>query len=185
MAVVRPLFLSFKLLPPAEVLSEFRCRLETLRCDVSQRHMFDWRRWHQSVSSRFEEYPGLLERMLRAGDRIDVPVFTLVFDRLSGRAAGEEGIHWWFGIRGQSRPFNALVKDAWTRLKQEGVRDPSGHRAHVTVSYQAPNALRTQGMAPVAWPIRDVLLIRSGGDLRAYEEVARWPLRPDPQLALW
>lgn len=182
---MRPLCLSFKLLPPAEVLCGFEGRLAALGCDVSRPYVFDRKRWHQSVSSPFEEHPGLLERMLRAGDRIDVPEFTLVFDRLSGHSAGEGGIHWLFGIRGQSRPFNALVNDARARLKQEGVHDPSGHRAHVTVSYKAPNAFRTRRMTPVAWPIREVLLVRGGGDLPAYGVVARWPLRADPQRTLW
>lgn len=181
---MRPLCLSFKLLPPAEVLCGLESGLGALGCDVSQPHVFDRKRWHQSVSSPFEEQAGLLERMRRAGDRIDVPEFTLVFDRLSGHSAGEGGIHWAFGIRGQSPSLNALVNDVRARLAQEGVHDPSGHRAHVTVSYKAPHAFRTRRMEPVTWPIREVLLVR-GGDSLGYSILARWPLRPAPQRTLW
>ncbi len=181
-----PPFLSFKALLPASVLADLEGRLEALGLDLSSPHIFDRHRWHQSISTPVESYPGLLERMLRAGDRIDATAFTLVFDHLVGRVANEGEIHWTLPARRPWPPaFKALVNDAARQLGLEGVPEPHGHSAHITISYEAPEALERQAFRPVAWPIDEIALVQRGGSHPGYQILQRWPLRPDAQLALW
>ena len=181
-----PPFLSFKALPPASVLAELEGSVRALGLDLSLPHVFDPQRWHQSISTPVEVYPGLLERMLRVGDRIGATVFTLVFDHLIGTAAGEGGIHWTLPARRPLPPaFKALVNEVAGQLRLEGVPEPHGHSAHITISYEAPHALVRQAITPVAWPIDNIALVQRGGSRPGYEILRRWPLRPDAQRELW
>ena len=125
-----PSFLSFKALPAASVRADLQSSLRALGLDLSLPHIFDPRRWHQSISTPVEVYPGLLERMLRAGDRSSATAFTLVFDHLIGTAAGEGDIHWTLPARRPWPPaFKALVNEAACQLRLEGVPEPRPLRA--------------------------------------------------------
>ena len=181
-----PSFLSFKALLSAPVLAELQGSLRALGLDLSLQHIFDPQRWHQSVSKPVEVYPGLLERMVRAGNRIDATAFTLVFDHLIGTATGEGDIHWTLPARRPQPPaFKDLVDEAARQLGREGVPERHGHLAHITISYEAPHALRRQAFTPVAWPIDEVALVQRGGGRPGHQILERWPLRPDAQRELW
>lgn len=182
---MRPLCLSFKALPPEGVRADLQARLAPFGWDALRPHIFDVRRWHQSLSTPVEVRPGLRERLLRAGDRVNAAAFTLVFDRLSGAAAREGAIHWTLRARRTPGEFDALVSEVRHQLQREGVGEPHGHTAHITISYQAPHALATRSITPVAWPIDEILLVEAGGQHPGYEILARYPLRPRPQGELW
>ena len=182
---MRPLCLSFKALPPEAVRADLQARLAPFGWGASQPNGFDVLRWHQSLSTPVEVRAGLRERLLRAGDRIDATAFTLVFDRLSGAATREGNIHWTLRARRAPGEFDALVSEVRRQLRQEGVNEPHGHTAHITISYKAPHALTTRAIPPVAWPIDEVLLVEAGGPHPGYDILARRSLRPHPQGALW
>lgn len=96
--------------------------------------------------------------------------------------------HWprprvaWLGCRRPPAAADALVQALWAALEPLGFHpDPRPFRAHLTV-LRACRACDWPGpVAPVAWPVRDFVLVRSetlpAGPV--YEVVDRWPLLHD------
>lgn len=105
---------------------------------------------------------------------IHAPAFELVLDRCGHWARA--GICW----LGASQVPDALqsLHEALRALAQ-GLEIPLEHRRyapHVTLARRAPRH-PVQAIAPIAWPVRDFVLVRSrtGGDSSTYEVLRRWP----------
>ncbi len=182
---MRPPKLSFMAMLPPEVRE--RLRHVALACGWMEQAegMFDARHWHQSLSSPMDLRSGLVERMLAAGRHIEAERVSLLFNRIAGPPSGADKTHWAFRTQGRPHAFDALVTSVRTALLHQGLEDPSGHAPHITISYRAPHAIATQWIAPIAWRIDEVSLVQGGGEPFHYETLARWPLRPTPQLELW
>ena len=94
--------------------------------------------------------------------------------------------HWagprvaWLGCRQTPPAADALAQALWAALEPLEFRpDPRLFRPHLTVLRGCASCDWPGPVAPVAWPVRDFVLVRSE-TLPAgprYEVVDRWPLR--------
>ncbi|MBS0217137.1 MAG: hypothetical protein JSR63_03030 [Proteobacteria bacterium] len=149
------------------------------------RSLFNPENWHQSLSDRhWRPDDERLERLKRAGSRMEGHAFTLCFDRIGG------GDHWVFGVKGASRGLKDLLAAVQRGLHTEGLADNLGHAPHITLSYNAPHPLQRVDIEPVEWQVDEILLVIGGGsEPYRYRVVERWPLRaadeaPGAQLGL-
>lgn len=137
------------------------------------RSLFDPGNWHQSLSDRHWRPDGeRIERLKRAGDRIEGHAFTLGFDRIGG------GDHWVFGVKGASHGLKDLLAAVQRGLRAEGLADNLAHAPHITLSYKPPHPLQRVDIEPVEWQVDEILLVIGGGsEPYRYRVVGRWPLR--------
>jgi 2'-5' RNA ligase len=176
--------------PPQAVREALREALARLGLDTQLgRSMFKPENWHQSLSDRFWEAPGLRETLLRAGELLSAQAVTLRLNRIAG--SGEGSPHWAFRAYGKPAGFSDLLMAVRAALSMAGMVDTVGHTPHVTVSYTAPISLAPLKITPsVEWAIDEVLLVvgEGDGDNYHYDVVGRWQLIPLPasrQLSLF
>lgn len=154
--------------------------------------MFEKYNWHQSLSAR--QFPRELllseseveERMIRAGSRIKAGVVNLAFDRISS-SGSVPSIHW--ALRGKGKgpgEFLALIAAIRESILLEGLVAPSGHTQHITISYRAPETLKTLKLERgFGWRVDQILLVKVQGSPYRYEVVTEWPLIAEAQLPLF
>ena len=83
----------------------------------------------------------------------------------------------WAGVQQVPPELTALVSDLRTALLESGIPfDPKPFVAHVTLIRKARPGFRMPRLAPIDWPVRDFVLVRSatGPDGSRYEVVGRW-----------
>lgn len=183
---VTPPRLLFIAKPPPEVLDAMQATLMERGLDARLgREMFSAKNWHQSLSDRnFDASERSRQRMLRAGARVRAHVCTLTLNRIRGQGR-DISTHWAYHARGEPANFTALVDAVRAALREEGVGSESGHTPHVTISYEAPDQLKTIHITPIPWTIDEILLVKGGGNPYRYHELGRWPLLPDRQASLF
>ncbi len=145
------------------------------------RAMFDAVNWHQTWSGRYEDTAAMRDRLRRVGAGISVPAFTLSFNRVGGEA------HWTLLGRGRPEGFKRLLGAVRAELQASDL-DAPGHTPHVTISYRAPEPLKTLPIPPVAWQVDEIRLVAGQGRPYRYEVLDRWRLlQPpaSPQLPLF
>lgn len=169
--------------PPAALAEMVRALTVAGLDDRLGSHLFAPANWHQSLSHRYPAGTEIENRLLRAGERIAARAFTLTLNRFYGRGDSYP-LHWAFLAKGRPPGFDNLLAAIRVALFEEGFPGASGHSPHVTISYSAPASLPSTNIAPIAWPISEVLLVEGGGTPYHYEALARWPLLPDPDAQL-
>lgn len=83
----------------------------------------------------------------------------------------------WAGVREVPPELAALVGDLRAELVAASVAfDPKPFLAHLTLVRKAHPGFKLPRLAPIDWPVRDFVLVRSvtGPDGSAYEVAARW-----------
>ena len=126
----------------------------------------------------FAYVPGAtLVRARAVADRIDVPSFSVRFDKIisfNGRPGrqplvlvGRAGLEKLIDLRRQLR--GALKQEMGLRI------DPASFTPHVTLLYgaQRPDEYRTE---PISWTVFDFVLIHSWLGKSRYDVLGRWPL---------
>ena len=171
--------------PPPEVLGAMQATVTERGLDVRLgREMCSAKNWHQSLSDRnFDASERSRQRMLRAGERVCAHVCTLTLNRIRGQGS-DIPTHWAYHSRGTPADFTALVAAVRAALREEGLCSESGHTPHVTISYGAPDQLKTIHIAPIPWTIDEILLVKGGGNPYRYHELGRWALLPARQASL-
>lgn len=118
---------------------------------------------------------GGIASAIRAAQGLRAAAFGLVLDR-AGHFAGRIG---WLGC---ARPAPALA-DLWQALYEGLAREhivPRGHARftpHVTLLRDARGPLPEEPVAPVHWPVRELVLAASQPDMDCgYRVLERWPL---------
>ncbi|AKC86387.1 2'-5' RNA ligase family protein [Pseudoxanthomonas suwonensis] len=148
------------------------------------RALYPPRNWHQTLSAL--QPAEALEPMRRACAGLDARAFDMPLDRLESSGAEPGRIHWQFvPSGGKPDGLALLLADVKDRLRGQAIADTQGHRAHVTVSYNAHQGIGRLDMPPVHWPVDAVELVQvagRGADYR-YDVVEAWPLRPSPTPA--
>ena len=137
---------------------------------------------HQSLSGQHLDQPDVIQRLMRAGDRISAaaaPV-TLQFNRMTRNGVGRFGAIWTLKTRGRPKAFDDLIDQVRLALLSEGRSDPTRNSPHMTISYGAPASSPTIAFAPIMWTIEEVLLVRGHGQPYRYDTLASWPLRGAP-----
>jgi len=183
---VTPPRLLFIAKPPPEVLDAMQATVMERGLDARLgREMFSAKNWHQSLSDRnFDASERSRQQMLRAGARVRAHVCTLALNRIRGQGS-DISTHWAYHARGKPANFTALVDAVRAALREEGVGSENGHTPHVTISYEAPDQLKTIHITPIPWTINEILLVKGGGNPYRYHELGRWPLLPDRQASLF
>lgn len=147
--------------------------LDTLAGDA----LYPPRNWHQTLSDLHP--PAAREAMRRACAGLDAAGFELALDRLD--CSARERIHWQF-VPSSGRPdgLARLMTALRGRLRAQGLAETQGHRAHVTVSYNAGRAIEPLAFAPLCWPVDAIELVEVAGRGRdyRYDVVDAWPLSP-------
>jgi 2'-5' RNA ligase len=143
------------------------------------RALYPPRNWHQSLS---DLHPAAArEAMRQACAGLDAHAFELRLDRLESSGITSGRIHFQFvPSTGKPEGLADLLTRVRGRLHTQGIVETQGHRAHVTVSYNARQGIEPLRIEPVSWLIDTVELVEAAGrgnDYR-YDVVEAWPLHP-------
>jgi len=128
--------------------------------------------------------PDLVARARQAGARVRASTFDLVLD-----AAGSfpnRDIPWWLGCNRVPDAMSDLGGDLADALRASGLAAPSRVRLvpHVTILRNADRALPTTPVAPIVWPVDELVLIDSLlGAKSAYTVIGRWKLAPNSRYS--
>jgi 2'-5' RNA ligase len=176
---------------PGEVREALMRPLADRGLDVSLgRRISPLRNWHQTLSDLHP--PEAREAMRRACAGIDAHAFHMQLDRLQSAGAPPRRVLWlYLPTRGKPDDLTRLQASVREKLCANGIVDTQGHRAHVTVSYNAPQEIAPLDIAPVSWQVDAIELVEVAGqgtDYR-YQVVEAWPLHapaapPPLQLGL-
>jgi 2'-5' RNA ligase len=116
-------------------------------------------------------------RALEAGAQaaVDARPFEVVLDRLDSFPGARPP---WF-LTGDAAPILPLQSRLLAALHAAGFRPKDAGRVfvpHVTLLRNAHGPLPPTPISPIAWPVRDFVLIDSGSAGRGYVTLQRWPL---------
>jgi len=116
-----------------------------------------------------------VEGAIAAGEQVHAPEFTLLLDRVG---SFERNRVWWLGC-GLSPGLRHLHGQLGAALAAAGLpADVAPFVPHVTLGRGQKQQLRPQAVDPLAWTLRDFVLVDSAADAPAYRIVRRWPLDP-------
>ncbi len=163
---------------------EIRARIEAAAQQLKNEHSTSGRwikphRFHLTLRY-LGAHATLSETLIAAagdcGDRVRVPAFAFVLD-VAGSFANRS-IPWWIGCRDMAPGLDALWDAISTGLDAHGLPAPAEDRApHVTVLRDADGLLPTTPIEPIAWPVREFVLVDSLLGARASHTVLRrWRL---------
>lgn len=164
-------------------------RISALAEDLRREHALRGRalrpeRFHVSLRSlgsvdRSRELPrGFVARASKAAADVNVPAFEVVFDRVCsfGRGRGSRPIV----LRGGAGlvSVHALQQALEERLRAEGfiANSRSKFTPHLTLLY-GEHDIAPRAVDPIAWTVRELVLIRSSVGRSEYRFLGRWPLR--------
>jgi len=147
-------------------------------------NLFAPENWHQSLSDRHNS--SRREALLRAGARVQAAAFPIVLNRFRSSGVDPGHIHWEMTSRGaKPQGLVDLLDNVRLNLGLEGVHDPSGHTAHVTICYRAFEVLSPSiPIVPITWTVDAFELVVVEGSPYRYTTIERWPLAPPRQAAL-
>lgn len=109
-----------------------------------------------------------------AAGRVQLPAFDLALDRAGHFAQGIG----WLGCEADG-PLLQLWEELHRALAHArvGVRGHAAFKPHVTVLRDARGPLPMEPIAPIAWPVREFVLIDSLlGERNEYRPLGRWKL---------
>ena len=173
--------LFFALWPDAGVRDALEAAARKLKHDLASRGRWIARhRYHMTLHFLGRHDPASDERVARAlaaGDRVDARAFELVLDRVGSFA--NRSIPWWIGCTTVPDDLAALWASLGACLHGESVEIAGNESlvAHITVLRDAERRLPPMPIEPIAWPVREFVLVDSelGGQAR-YTIVRRWDL---------
>lgn len=119
----------------------------------------------------------LVEAALAAGDSARAGAFDVTLD-IAGNFPNRS-IPWWLGSKSDVPGLLALRIVLLDALREAdfSIREDAPHVAHVTILRDADRTLASTAIDPIAWPVRDFVLIASAlGGGSGYEVLRRWPL---------
>ncbi len=147
--------------------------------------LFPSANWHQSLSNLHGAVSG--DALKRIGDGVRATQVELVFNRIGSHVGPQGRIQWTLKARGsQPAGFAALLADLRAGVARAGLEPGAGHTPHVTLHYHAPHALDgSLAIESIHWTIDTLELVRIAGPPYRYDTLARWPLAPPAQQALF
>lgn len=115
-----------------------------------------------------------IDDAIRAAECVRCPEFTVVLDRAG---SFERSRAWWLGCD-VSPSLQRLHAQLAGALAAVGLPDATPFVPHVTLGRNLQRVLEPQAIDPLAWPLRDFVLVDSAAGAPAYRVVRRWPLDP-------
>jgi len=116
-----------------------------------------------------------LEALRELGSTAERPPFALVLDRI-GHFPRPQVL--WAGTSSMPGELAALHADLGEGLRARGF--PTEARAlhpHVTLARKVRRAMQVGPLAPLTWPVTELVLVESrGGEVPHYHPIARWPM---------
>ena len=112
---------------------------------------------------------------LAAGADLRLPGFALSLDRAGSFASSHV---WWLGTQDPPEALFALHQHLGQALVSHGLAlEAADYTPHVTVRRNIRQPLAATPIVPIAWPVRDFVLVDSRpGTPDPYRVLARWPL---------
>lgn len=137
-------------------------------------------RYHLTL--RFLGTHATLPESLRAaanagGDAVRASAFDFALDRAG--SFRNRDIPWWLGCSAMPAGLDALWDALAATLASNGIADEERSRrvAHVSIARDADRVLDDEAIAPIAWPVRDFVLVDSRlGAGSTYTILRRWRL---------
>jgi 2'-5' RNA ligase len=122
--------------------------------------------------------PGpLLAACHAAGDAVRAAPFSFALD-VAGSFANRR-IPWWLGCQAMPATLDRVWDGLAQALRENGIAndEPTPRVAHVTLLRDADRPLAAERIAPIAWPVSELVLIDSLlGAASSYTILRRWPL---------
>lgn len=118
----------------------------------------------------------LVETARRAAAEVRASAFDMVLDQAGAFKRNRVG---WLGCTQTDAGLQGLWEQLRQALTRADVKIDGAPRfvPHVTVLRDAHEALATQPVEPIVWPVREFVLIDSQpGGRNVYEPLGRWPL---------
>lgn len=118
----------------------------------------------------------VIDKAIAAADGLRMPAFALQLDRAG---SFERSRVWWLGCAA-SPALQLLHDQLGAALAAVGLRprDASPYAPHMTLGRDPRQRLQAQAIDPLAWPVREFVLVDSAAGAAAYRIVRRWPLDP-------
>lgn len=114
-----------------------------------------------------------VEGAIDAGERVRAPEFALLLDRIG---SFERNRVWWLGCD-VAPGLRHLHDQLAAALGAVDLRaDVAPFVPHVTLGRGQKQRLQTRAVDPLAWPLRDFVLVDSAAGAPAYQILRRWPL---------
>ncbi|QNP40607.1 RNA 2',3'-cyclic phosphodiesterase [Lysobacter solisilvae (ex Woo and Kim 2020)] len=177
-AVVHNVF--FALVPDTETRAHLASTVARLKTEHDGRGR--WlapERWHMTLYflGSYSELPQERIESARAAARnVAAAAFELALDRVGHFSHGIG----WLGCAQTGTPLQSLWSELHRSLAHARVatQGHAGFVPHVTVVREAKPLLPAQSIPPIAWPVREFVLIDSVlGPRSEYRELGRWKLR--------
>jgi 2'-5' RNA ligase len=133
-------------------------------------------RYHLTLQflGSFAGWPdAVVEGAIAAGRDVRAPVFTLLLDRIG---SFERNRAWWLGcdLSAGLRQLHGQLADAVAAVGLPA--DAAPFVPHVTLGRNLRQPFQPRKIEPLAWPLRDFVLVDSAAGAPAYRIVQRWPL---------
>jgi 2'-5' RNA ligase len=175
--VIHNLF--FALLPDAATQAAIQAEASRLRARHAPRGRWlnPWR-YHMTLHylGSFAPLPEQVATAAgRAAEAVRAPAFELVLDR----AGSFQDAIGWLGCAQANPALGQLWESLRAALARARVRveGPRNFVPHLTLLRESRDALPSQAIEPVSWPVREFVLVDSVlGQRNAYEPLGRWPL---------
>lgn len=175
--------LFFALWPDAATRARIAQAVEALRAQHA--HAGRWirpERYHltlQFLGDFSPLPPRLADEAGAAAQCVRAAPFTLALDHAG--SFRNRSIPWWLGCSDPPHALRALWEELGAALRAAHVRYDTrlGFAPHLTVLRDARSPLDETPIAPLAWPVREFVLIESrlGGTNPGYSVLRRFPLR--------
>ena len=122
--------------------------------------------------------PALVEGAIAAADSVRAEAFSLVLDRLG---SFDRNRVWWLGPDLAPPGLRSLYERLGLALAGTGLfptEDATRFVPHVTLGRKLQQRFEPRAVDPVAWPVREFVLVDSAARAADYRIVRRWPLDP-------
>ncbi|MBD9470770.1 hypothetical protein [Pseudoxanthomonas sp. PXM01] len=138
--------------------------------------------YHQSLSVNHPS--DRRDALVRALDRVRIPSFDLVFNRITSSGTGRN-IHWTLRAKGHPPGFDLALRAVRQAMRDESIDDSIGHEPHITLCYRAPSSFTgSLSIEPILWRVDAIELVTAIADPYGYATVATRTLQPPAQRSL-
>jgi len=136
------------------------------------------KRYHLTLQfiGTFKPLPAaLVEHAIAAGDSVRAQAFSLVLDKV---ASFERNRVWWLGPDTANPGLRSLHERLAAALAATDLSTEDATRfvPHVTLGRKLRRCVQPRPVEPLAWPVREFVLVDSTAGAAEYRIVRRWPL---------
>lgn len=130
---------------------------------------------HLTLAFLGEVAPDRADDLVKAADAVREAPFELVLDRIGAFRRARVA---WVGTDTPPEPLLRVEAKLREGLRARGFDlEERPFKPHVTLVRKVDRTLKTAGIAPVVWPVREIALVRSDMGNGSYTTMATWELK--------